>query len=191
MDDVLIVGVELPVLAQFDELLEVACQRNVALRRLLGLFHRPGEIEELAQEASDILRVGEYQLDSQVQDLLELIGPRADKRLAGRRREYAAADIDRQNAVALRVSVGHCRGYRDQIDFQRIDVLIRNVQLAGQPFNERVQRNHLAWRRQRMPFLVGDQLERSLEALGARASELFRLRRRHQTVGNHQLQDVL
>ena len=89
VDDVLVVGVEIAAVAELDQLLEIARQRDLAPRRLLRLFHRPGEGEELADVAADVLRIGEDELDSAVQDLLELVGPRAHERLAGRDRQHA------------------------------------------------------------------------------------------------------
>src|SRR5206468_2286822 len=82
MDYVLIVRIEVAAIAQLDQLFEVARQRNVAVRGLLRLFHRPSEREEFADVATDVLRVGEDEIDPHPDHLLELICPAAHKGLA-------------------------------------------------------------------------------------------------------------
>ena len=54
VDDVLVVGVEMAVPAELDQLLEIVGEREVAARALLRLLHRPREIEELADVAPDV-----------------------------------------------------------------------------------------------------------------------------------------
>ena len=102
-----------------------------------------------------------------MQDLLELLGPGAHEGLARCHGQLAVADRDGKNAVALGIRVGHRARDRDQIDFQRIDVVIGNAELAGQPFDQPLQRHERAWRQQRAPFLIGDHLQRMLEAMRA------------------------
>ena len=167
VDDVLIVRVEMSVTAQLDQLLEVAGEREFAARVLLRLFHRAREIEEFADVAPDVGRVGEDQLDVELQDARELVGPRAHERLAGRDRECHAVDCDRQDPVAFRVRIGHrCRDGAE-LDLQRIDVAVRDAQLAGEPFDQRLEQQHPVRSLERLELLFGDQLQRMLEALRA------------------------
>jgi hypothetical protein len=99
VDDVAVVGVELPLLPERHQLLEVARQRHRALRGLLRLLHRARKVVELAQEAPDILRIGEGELHLDLQDLLELVGPVPDERLGGRDRQRRARHRDGQDPV--------------------------------------------------------------------------------------------
>ena len=155
-------------LAHLDQLLEVSRQGHIAFGRLLRFFHRAREIEELPEEAPNVLGIGENQLHLQSQNLFELVGPGANERLAGRDSEDAVRDGDRQDAVALGVGIRHRLRHRDEVDLQRVDVLIRHTELACQPFDQGVQRQGSTGRRLRAPFLVGDQLQRVLEALSSR-----------------------
>ena len=167
MHDVLIVGIELTVPTQLDQLLEVTDEGHLAARRLRRLLDRSRKREEFAYIALDVQGIGKDELDLEVQDLLELFRPSAHEGLAGCDGQFAAADRDGQNAVALGISVGHRARDRDQIDLQRIDVVIGNAELAGQPFDQPLQRHERAWRQQRAPFLIGDHLQRMLEAMRA------------------------
>ncbi len=190
MDDVLVVGVEVAAIAQLDQLLEVARQRDLAARGLLRLFHRPREREEFPHVAPDVLRIREYQLDAAMQNRFELVGPPAHERFAGRHREQARSHRHREDAIALGVGVGHGLRHRDQVDLQRIDVVIRHLEAAGQPLDQEIERDRLFRIRQRSPFAVGDELERGLEALRARTAELLGVGGRYQTVRHHQLENV-
>ncbi len=64
VDDVLVVRVEMAVPAELDQLLEVARQREVAVRILLRALHRAREIEELADVAPDVGRIREARAES-------------------------------------------------------------------------------------------------------------------------------
>ena len=142
----LIVGIEQTVFAQLDQLLEVAHEGHLAASRLRRLLDRSREGKELAQVALDVRGIGEDELYLEVQDLLELFRPGAHERLARRYGQLAVADRDRQNAVALGIGIGHRASDRDQIDFQRIDVVVGNAELACQPFDQPLQRHERAWR---------------------------------------------
>ena len=82
-------------------------------------------------------------------------------------------------------------GDRREVDLQRIDVEVRHAELAGEPFDEPVERQQRMRRGDGLPVLRGDELERMLAAAAARVRQLVRVVRRHETVGHHQLEDVL
>ena len=68
---------------------------------------------------------------------------------------------------------------------------VRHAELAGQPLDQPVERQRLVRRLRRLPFLVGDRLQRMLEAHACASARASRHRRRDETVGDHQLQDVV
>ncbi len=181
----------MPVLAELDQLLEVARQRDVALRRLLRLLHRPREVEELAQVALDVDRVREHEPHVELDHLRELVRPAAHERLARRDRQRQAVDRDRQDAEALGVGHRHRRGDGAQVDLQRVDVEVRHLQLAGEPFHQRFQRQQLPRRLGGLPVLRGDHFERMLVLPRARAPHAVGVGRRHEAVRHHELQDVV
>ncbi len=147
VDDVAVVGVEIAALAQFDQLLEIARERQLTGRDLLRLLHRPGEVVELAEVAPDVLRIGEDLLDLELQHLRQLVGPGADEGLAGGDRERGARHLHRQDPVALGVGVRHRLRHAGEVDLQRIDVQVRYAELSGEPLDEPVERE----RRMRRP----------------------------------------
>ena len=80
VDDVLVVGVEVAMRPELDELLEVADgERTLAL--LVRALHRACEVEELADVAPDLDRIGEDELHLPLDHLLEVVGPGAHERL--------------------------------------------------------------------------------------------------------------
>ncbi len=191
MDDVLVVRVEMAVLAELDQLLEVAREREVALRGVLRTLHRAREVVELGQVAPDVLRVGEDEPDLELEDPLELLGEAPYERLTRRDGERQPIDGDGQDAVAFRVRVGHRRRDGAEVDLQRIDVHVRYVELAGQPLDQPIERHLLVRRQQRLPLLIGDRFERMIEAHRARARKLLGRGSADQAVGDHQFEDVL
>ena len=191
VDDVAVVGVELALLAERDELLEVAGERHRALRGLLRLLHRAGEVVELAQVAPDVLRIGEDELHVELQDLLELVGPVADERLRRGHRQRRAGHLDRQDPVPFRVGVGHRLRDGREIDLQRIDVQVRHPELPGEPLDQPVERQKLPRPGGRVPVLVGDDLERMLGGPGPRAGQRVGVGGRDEPVGDEQRQDFL
>ena len=191
VDDVAVVGIEGAFAAELDQLLEASRERDLPFRGLLRLFHRPGERVELAQEAPDVVRIGEDELHLELQHFLELVGPASHERFAGGDGERAARHLDRQNPVALGVGVRHRLRHRREIDLQRVDVQIRNAELAGEPFDEPVERERRMRRCRRLPLLGRDVLERVFAPRAAGACELVRVGRRHEAIGDHQLEDVL
>src|SRR5437762_7781216 len=116
--DMLIVGIKMSMLAQLDQLFEIACEIEVALRRVLRALHRARQVVELAQIALDVLRIAEDELDVELENLLELLGEAPHERLAGGDRERHPIDRDRENAKTLRVRVAHRGRYRAKIDLR-------------------------------------------------------------------------
>src|SRR5690606_22485541 len=90
IDDVLVVGVELPVaLAEFDQLLEVRKFR--ALLRAAGCaLHRFGEVVELDDVPVDVERIGKYALDVHAHHLREFALPFRDVGFGGGDHRFAA-----------------------------------------------------------------------------------------------------
>ena len=185
--DMLIVGIKMSMFAQLDQLFEIACEIEVALRRVLRALHRARQVVELAQIALDVLRIAEDELDVELEDLLELLGEAPHERLAGGDRERHPIDRDRENAKTLRVRVAHRGRYRAKIDLQWIDMKIRDVKLAGEPFDQPLERHQLVGCAYRLPFLIGDRLERVLEAQRARACKLVGVDACNESIGHHQL----
>ena len=164
---------------------------QLSLVRRLRALHRAGEVEEFAQVTLDVGRVREDELDLELEDLGEFVGPRTDERLAGRHRQRTPVDGHRKDPVTLGVGIGHRRRHRAQVDLQRIDVQVRDAELARQPFHQPLQRHQLVGRLERLPLPVGDRLERVLESMRARTRKRVGLGGRHQPVGQQQLEDVV
>jgi hypothetical protein len=127
----------------------------------------------------------------ELQDSFELVGPAAYEWLAGGNRQHAPVDGNRQDAIALGIRVRHRRGDGAEIDLQRVDVLVRHAELRGQPLDEVVEAQCPARRPLRANPLLGDELERMVEALRARTPDLGGIGLRDQAVGDHELQDVV
>jgi hypothetical protein len=105
VDDVRVVGVEVAVAAELDQLLEVA-QREVALGRLPARASSTGEVEELAHVPPDVLRVAEDELHLPL-DHLRRSSAHARTNGSLVATVTSAVDRDRQDAEALGVRVRH------------------------------------------------------------------------------------
>ena len=139
-----------------------------------------------AKELGPILK-----LDVHLEDRAELLRPRRHERLGGRDGELVAGHRDRQDPEALGVRVRHRRGDRAQVDLERVDVLVGDAELAGQPLDQPLERQRHVGGARRAPMLRGDQLKRVLVLPGLRARDRVGVGARDEPVGDHQLQDVV
>ena len=97
----------------------------------------------------------------------------------------------RQDAVALGVGVRHRLRDRDQVDLQRIDVMVRNAELAGEPFDQRSRASAAcAVAISERHFWSAINSSGCVETLRARARERVGVGGRDEPVGDHQLEDV-
>ncbi len=192
VDDVLIVGVELAAPSQLHQLLEVGDLADVLFALAGRAFDRLGEVEELDDVVLDIERVNEHALDIEVQELSELFLPFAHERLAGRNRRLTRGDDDRQDAVALRVRCRHQLGHRREVDLERINVHIGQVDLFRQPLRQDFESQRLLRIARVLEFLVGDHDQRMRPAAidAAVADQLVGIFPADELVGNEVGQHV-
>ena len=192
VDDVAVVRIERPLRAQLDQLLEVRRDRPILDLHLPRALDRLREVVELGEEPIDVERIGEDQLDVQMQDLLELVGPCANERLRRCHEQLVLVHGDRQDPIALGICVtDHLRDGRE-VDLQRIDVRVRDFELARQPLSQPLEMQDPMRRLSRAELEIGNQHQGMLVATVARtAEELVGLLGSDQAVGLHQLDDVV
>ena len=159
IDDVLVVGIEFAGAPQFGELFEILD----ATRRHPSAFHGAGldrarQRVEFDQVALNLLGVGQQALDALARDTAEFFGPLVDKGFAGGDAHLLRCDLDRQDAQARRVGVGHDGGDLGHVDRQRVDALVAQPGASGQPLRQRLGRQHALQRCPRIgPALLCDQ----------------------------------
>ncbi|EGF31519.1 hypothetical protein IMCC9480_3806 [Oxalobacteraceae bacterium IMCC9480] len=141
VDDVLVVRIDLPVaLSEFDQLLEIMTRGDVLAIELVGALDRFGQCKKLCGVLRNIERAGDYQSHAAAGDLGDLGQPVGRKRLGRRDNQLGRRQLDRQDMEARRIAGRHHVGDFGEVDFQRVDAIERQVDFAGHPFGEHVQR---------------------------------------------------
>ena len=143
--DVAVVRADFAALAQLQQLLEVedARGRTLALgilRQLDGALHAV----ELGQVAVDVDRVGHHALHVAPDHVRQVRRPAVVERLAGSERHLARRHGHGQDAMALGVGAADHLGYRGHVDLHRVDLQVRQLGVAGQPFGQRLQAQRAA-----------------------------------------------
>ena len=122
-DDVLILGVDLTGLAEFDELLEVLYVAGHLARYLVaGTFHRLADAVELDQVRLEFSRVCQHAANGLFDDAIELVHPFGVVWIGNCDYDLVIGNLDRQYIEARSVGVGHDRGTGGNIHFQRIEI---------------------------------------------------------------------
>ena len=161
-DDGLGFGIELPAARQFDQLFEIlqGAGHGAAAAHRLGALDRSRQGIKLRQIALDVLRVGEHPFDGPANGCAQVILPFGPVRLCGGDDHLVVTDRQRQDAGAAGIGKRHQRGDCPRIEAQRVDLLIAQATLGGEPLCEAVggpDRAGVGKVRQR---LIGDQRNR-------------------------------
>ena len=185
VDHVRVVGLDLG--AELDELLEIAQKiGGTGLGRPLHLLR---QLVELGRVAGDVDRIGDHALHGLLGDLFDLAHPVVQERLAGGHHDFGGLDRDRQNRIPGGIGAGHHVHHPREVDPQRIDVLVRQLDLFGQPLRQRLQIEQPALRIRSAEIHFGQHRDRVPKPLAVADREHpLRIRLRQPPVG-HQLPD--
>ncbi|OIQ77400.1 hypothetical protein GALL_409030 [mine drainage metagenome] len=157
---VLFVGIEVLVLAQFDQLFQVLHAYNLASLCTVGQLHRVGETVDLRQIAVDFERVGHHQQYLELEDAFQVTDPVGAERFGGGDGDILVRHFDRHDLEPVCVGLGNDGGNGAEVEFQRVDVKIGNVEAAGEPFGKKLDGVGLAGRLRIGPELIGNDCQR-------------------------------
>ena len=176
-DDVLLIGIQILVLAQLDQLLEVLHADGLPCPGLVGELHRIGQTVDFRQVMIDVERTGQHQLDLQIEDTLQLRHPIGNKRFGGGDGHLMFVDLDRHDLEPFGIRLGDDIGNAAEIQLQRVDVEIGHADTRCQPLGEKFDTEQPAWRQQAAPLLLTDRHKRMAMICLAVPGELVRISR--------------
>ena len=141
----LVVGIHLFVVAEFDQLFEVVAYGRVLHALLPCAFDGFGQREELRGVLGNIKRVGKDYTHIATTGLGNFCLPFGHKWFAGSDDQLIRIDIDGQNMKTRRIGDRHDVGDAGEIDLERVYANKRQLEPVCQPGSESVQCQQLVW----------------------------------------------
>ena len=139
LDDVLVIGVRMFAGAKIEQLLEILVAGNTRALAAAGLADGIGELVELHGVPADILGIGDNAPDILANGLLKVLHPIALERFCAGDQHLIGADLNGQDAMALRKGVRHHPGNGGCVDLEGINMVIGLPRPVGQPVSQPIQ----------------------------------------------------
>ncbi len=129
----LLVGVQILAVAEFDQLLEILHTDDLAGFCVTGQIDGIGEVVDFRQIAVDFERIGDHQLDLHAQHTLQVRYPFGLERFGSGDGRYVALHLDRHDLQAFGIGFGDDLGDRSEIQLERVDVVVIESGTFSQP----------------------------------------------------------
>ena len=125
IDDVLVIGIDLFLIAEFDQLLQILTQVQIMGIRFTCIFDRFCQREKLRDVLRNFQRIGKHQSYLFAADARDFPLPFGIERIGGCHHDGITVHFYRQDIEAGCVTRRHDVGNRSEINFQRIDTVKR------------------------------------------------------------------
>ena len=154
-----VVGVQVLAVAHLQQLFKVADATVLALGALYPQ-HGARQAVELHGVAGNVGGLGQHPADGLAQYRRQVVFPALFEGVAGGHHHFPVVDLQRQHTVALGKGEGHDRGHLGHVDLERVDVLVGQIAVPGQPLHQKVLAQTLARALLVLQLEVGNMLDR-------------------------------
>ena len=162
-DDVLVVGIELSAAPELHELLEILDGIGGGLPLVLGrTLHGTRQRIELEQVPTYVVRIGDDAADVLAQDLAQFVLPFTDIGVGRGDDHLARAHLHGKDLEPGGIGVGHHRRDGRHVDLQRVDAVVVEFGLVGEPASKEVQGDDAPRIIRKRPVAFGNDRERVL-----------------------------